>query len=194
MITATFIKSIVDLTGLPQDDKPQIAMVGRSNVGKSSMINSLTRRNKLARVSSEPGRTQTLNIYNVDENFYLIDLPGYGYAKTSKSNRAYFAEIISDYLGTTKQLKLVLLIIDARIPFSDLDGEMIAWLQKYNVPFVIVMNKIDKVSAKDTAALHALLEERYPGVERIEHSSSTGKNRDKVWSTITGVIQSDEQS
>lgn len=192
MITATFITSIVDLNGLPHDSKPQIAMVGRSNVGKSSMINSLTHRNKLARVSSEPGRTQTLNLYDIDDTFYLVDLPGYGYAKTSKSDRAYFAEIISDYLGTTKQLKLVLLIIDARIPFSNLDGEMIAWLQQYNVPFVIIMNKIDKVSAKDTAQLHTYLEEHYPGVDRIEHSSSTGKNRDAVWGAIQRAINDAE--
>ncbi len=190
MIQASFFKSIVRLSDLPHDNRAHVAMVGRSNVGKSSMINNLTYQKNLARVSSEPGRTQTINLYDIGSRFYLVDLPGYGYAKTSKDKRAAFAEIIHDYLYKTPQLKLVLVIIDARIPLSDLDAEMIEWLQSCGTPFILILNKIDKVKMNDAVKLNQLLERKYPGVERIEHSSLNGKNRDKLWTTIESTFRS----
>src|SRR5690606_32313186 len=94
----SFLKSVVSLDGLPDDDRPHVVMVGRSNVGKSSLINALAGVKGLARVSAEPGRTQTLNFYSLDKTYYLVDLPGYGYAKTSKAKRVEFAELILNYL------------------------------------------------------------------------------------------------
>ena len=190
MIPATFFTSTVSLAELPIDAKPHIAMVGRSNVGKSSMINHLTQQKKLARVSSDPGRTQTINLYDIDDRFFLVDLPGYGYAQTSKEKRAAFSEMIHDYLQLTPQLRLVLLIIDARIPPTDLDATMLAWLQEINIPFVLIMNKMDKLKAADAHKLHKILEEKYPGVRRIEHSVLSGKNRKEIWATIESATRS----
>jgi GTP-binding protein len=186
---ATFYASVGQRAELPDDDTPHIAMVGRSNVGKSSMINHLTHQKKLARVSSEPGRTQTINLYHIDQRFFLVDLPGYGYAKTSKEKRDAFAEIIHDYLEHSPQLKLILLIIDARIPPSELDATMLGWLQDIGAPFVLVMNKMDKVTPAEARKVHQELEEKYPGVQRIEHSIKSGATQKKLWSTIEGALR-----
>lgn len=180
MKSAAYISSVVDVQGLPKDAKPHIAMVGRSNVGKSSMINHLTSRKNLARVSSAPGRTQTMNVYDVDGRFYLVDLPGYGYARKSLEQREKFAEMILNYLGEVKQLRLVLLITDARIPPTSLDAEMLAWLQQEKIPFVLVMNKIDKVKKADIPKLESLLEAKYPGVRRVAHSVGSEKQRKEL--------------
>lgn len=190
MIPATFFTSTTNLADLPIDAKPHIAMVGRSNVGKSSMINHLTQQKKLARVSADPGRTQTINLYDIDSRFFLVDLPGYGYAQTSKEKRAQFAGMIDDYLLLTPQLRLVLLIIDARIPPTEMDAEMLGWLQENAIPFVLVTNKMDKLSAEDARRLHRTLEEKYPGVRRIEHSITSGKNRKEIWATIESAVRS----
>ncbi|MEK9155351.1 MAG: ribosome biogenesis GTP-binding protein YihA/YsxC [Patescibacteria group bacterium] len=189
MISASFYISATNLAEFPDDNKPHIAMVGRSNVGKSSMINHLAQQKKLARVSSEPGRTQTINLYTMDDRFYLVDLPGYGYAKTSKEKRAEFSTMIHEYLEHTAQLKLVLLIIDARIPATDLDATMLEWLQQTTIPFIIVMNKMDKVKPTDAQKLHQLFQEKYPGVRRIEHSILSGKNQKEIWSAIESALR-----
>lgn len=189
MIPAAFFTSTTRLSDLPVDAKPHIAMVGRSNVGKSSMINHLTGQKKLARVSSDPGRTQTINLYDIDDRFFLVDLPGYGYAQTSKEKRVMFAEMIHEYLLLTPQLRLVLLIIDARIPPTELDADMAAWLQDNGIPFVIVTNKMDKLSSSEASRLHQTLEMKYPGIRQIEHSINSGRNRNELWGVIEGAAR-----
>lgn len=189
MLPATFFTSTVNPLELPPDIRPHIAMVGRSNVGKSSLINHLTGQKNLARVSSGAGRTQTINLYEIDKRFFLVDLPGYGYAKASKEQRALFGEMIRTYLEGTLQLKLVLVIIDARIPLTDLDAGVIEWLQDTNIPFVIVLNKVDEMNKSETEKVHAALEKRYPGVERIEHSVASGKQRDDLLKRIQLAIK-----
>lgn len=189
MIPAEFFMSVVERIAIPDSPKAQIAMVGRSNVGKSSLINHLTGQKKLARVSSDPGRTQTLNLYDIDDRFYLVDLPGYGYAKTSLEKREGFAEMINDYLRNSPQLRLVFLIIDARLPLTTLDEDMLNWMQDHAIPFTIVMNKMDKVNARDAAALHKSLEELYPGTPRLEHSIDSGKNRNTIWGVIESAVR-----
>ena len=190
MKSASYISSVVDIKALPKDARPHIAMVGRSNVGKSSMINHLTQRKNLARVSSAPGRTQTMNVYDIDKRFYLIDLPGYGYARKSLEQREKFAEMILNYLGEVKQLRLVLLIVDARIPPSDLDAEMLDWLQREKISFVLIMNKIDKVKKADIPKLEKVLEEKYPGVRRIAHSVGSEKQRKEILVAIEESLHS----
>lgn len=189
MIPVAFFTSTTKLSDLPIDAKPHIAMVGRSNVGKSSMINHLTGQKKLARVSSDPGRTQTINLYDIDDRFFLVDLPGYGYAQTSKEKRVMFAEMIHEYLLLTPQLRLVLLIIDARIPPTDLDADMAAWLQGNGIPFMIVTNKMDKLSSSEASRLHQTLETKYPGVRQIEHSINSGRSRNELWGVIEGAAR-----
>lgn len=190
MMSARFFTSTVNPLELPSDIRPHIAMIGRSNVGKSSMINHLTGQKSLARVSSGAGRTQTINLYEIDKRFFLVDLPGYGYAKASKEQRALFGEMIYHYLENSLQLRLALVIIDARIPLTDLDVGVIEWLQDTNIPFAIVLNKMDEVNKQEALKVHTVLEERYPGTQRMEHSITSGKNRDELLRVIESAVRS----
>lgn len=186
---ATFLKSITDLEQLPKGLKPQIAMVGRSNVGKSSLLNHLTGQKGLARVSSEPGRTQTINLFDVDGRFFLVDLPGYGYAKASKTKREGFASLIRDYLWQAQQLKLVLLIIDGRIGPTDLDREMLAYLESGRIPVAMIVNKIDKLSTTEFVGLMRKLETDYPNLTLLPHSNVTGKGRGEIRQIIDQTVR-----
>ncbi|MFA5945380.1 MAG: ribosome biogenesis GTP-binding protein YihA/YsxC [Patescibacteria group bacterium] len=186
---AKYHSSTVSLSDLPKDNRPHVAMVGRSNVGKSSMINHLTHRKDLARVSSKPGRTQTMNLYDIDKKFYLVDLPGYGYAKKSLEQREVFADMIQDYLERTPELKLVLLIIDASIPPTDIDGLMLEWLKYKQLPFILVLNKMDRLNASEKMRLEQSLETKYPGLTLLEHSIDSDKNRNDLWTVIEQAVK-----
>ncbi|MFA6447282.1 MAG: ribosome biogenesis GTP-binding protein YihA/YsxC [Patescibacteria group bacterium] len=183
-----FLKSLTKLEDLPRSEKPQVAFVGRSNVGKSSLINHLCNQKNLARVSAEPGRTRTINLFDVDNKFFLVDLPGYGYAKASKDKREEFLNMLNDYLGLTEQLKLVFLIIDARIGATDLDREMLNYLKSNGTPFVLILNKADKLSNSESANLLRTLEAGYPGVELILHSNISGKGRNEILKAIQDTM------
>lgn len=172
---ATFLRSAVTLDQLPDDDKPHIAFVGRSNVGKSSVLNRLTGTKGLARESAEPGCTRTINIFDVDGHSYLIDLPGYGYAKASKAQRESLSDMIFEYLSEARQLKMVLVIVDARRNVNDLDREMIAFLESRNIPFALILNKMDKLSQSETVHLQRSLASDYPDIPTFPHSSVTGR-------------------
>ena len=130
----------------PMDNKPEFLLVGRSNVGKSSFINSILGRKNLAYTSSKPGKTQTLNFYGINDSFYLIDVPGYGYAQTSKENRQKFGMMIEEYLETREQLKRVFMLIDFKIKPTEDDLLMYNFLKYYNVPVTIIATKADKVT------------------------------------------------
>lgn len=145
------IKSIEFVGSFPSENKspktnfPEYAFIGRSNVGKSSLINMLTGRKELAKVSSTPGKTQMINFFNINEEWNLVDLPGYGYAKLSKKHRASLQNMISTFLQTRRQLQCAFVLIDSRIPLQDIDREFINWLGEVRVPFVIVYTKTDSV-------------------------------------------------
>lgn len=143
-----FIKGIIGPDNALENSFPQVAFIGRSNVGKSSVINSLTKQKKLARTSAHPGRTQQINLFLVDGAFYLLDLPGYGYAKTSKENQVELKKIIYGYLfeSSYKQKKVVL-IIDASVGPKEIDLEMLELLRKNKKNVVIVANKVDKIKS-----------------------------------------------
>lgn len=181
---STFITSAINLDGLPHNTRPQVALIGRSNVGKSSLINALTQRTDLARISGSPGRTKTMNVYDIDGRFYLVDHPGYGFAKTSQEQREGFAELLGKYLTEVSQLKLALLIIDARLGPTTYDQEMIAYLFKLDVPFAVVVNKIDKLNNSDGIQLIRALEETYPGIPFIPHSNVKKGKRDAILALI----------
>lgn len=189
MKSATYFASAASLDGLPVNDRPQVAMIGRSNVGKSSLINHLVGMKDLAHSSSKPGRTQTINLYEIDKKFFLADLPGYGFAKKSAEQKAVFAGMIEDYLLNCETLALVLLIIDTRIPPSELDASMLEWLQFNQLPFVIVMNKVDKVKKNDLSKMHADLERNYPGIPRIEHSIDSDMHRKELLTIIENAVK-----
>ena len=189
MITAKFITRATNGAGLPVSDKPQIALVGRSNVGKSSLINHLTQQKSLARVSSAPGRTQTMNVYEIDRRYFLVDLPGYGYAKTSKEKRAGFAEMIERYLTDTPQLALVLVVIDAFVGPTDLDHDMLELLHSLGRPVIIVVNKIDKLSKSESVLLMQKLSAEYVDAKFIPHSVETDKHRGEILESIDVAIR-----
>ncbi len=129
----------------PKDNLPEIALAGRSNVGKSSLINTLLKRKNLARTSSQPGKTQTLNFYIVNEEFYLVDVPGYGYAKVSQKQREAFGEMIQDYLETRPNLKGLIILVDARHEPTKDDIAMYEYAQYLNLPILVVCTKMDKI-------------------------------------------------
>lgn len=129
----------------PNDGLPEYAFIGRSNVGKSSLINMITGRKDIARISSTPGKTQTINYYKINDSWYLVDLPGYGYAKISKTARKKWRTMIERYLQLRKSLQCVFTLIDSRIPLQKNDSEFLDWLGENRIPFVIAYTKIDKV-------------------------------------------------
>lgn len=142
--TALFFKSSGGINDCPQDGKPEFAFIGRSNVGKSSLINMLCNNKKLAHISSNPGKTQCINHFIINNSWYLVDLPGYGYAKVSKDKRAVFSKMVHDYLLKRDTLKSIIVLIDSRIPPQDIDLDFVDWCNKKKLPFIIVFTKSDK--------------------------------------------------
>ena len=171
----------------PEDRKSEFLLVGRSNVGKSSFINTLLGRKNLARTSSHPGKTQTLNFYEVNKDFYLIDVPGYGYAEVSKKRREKFGKMIEEYLETRKQLKRVFMIIDFRHKPTEDDVLMYNFLKYYNLPVTIVATKADKVGASKRDKCKKQLTDTLDlvvGDDLVIFSSITKEGKDRVLKTI----------
>ncbi len=144
--SARFITSRITLADCPAPAFPEYAFIGRSNVGKSSLINCLVNKKELARTSSTPGKTQSLNFFIVNENFYITDLPGYGFAQASKEARKKWEAIISEYVLERKNLVCLFVLIDSRIPPQPIDLEFLEWVGKNEVPFAIVFTKSDKMN------------------------------------------------
>lgn len=145
--SATFVVSNTNHKDCPKDEKPEFAFIGRSNVGKSSLINMLTNNNKLAKTSSTPGKTQLINHFEINEQWYLVDLPGYGYAKVSKVARLKFEKFISEYLLERKSLINTFVLIDSRLEPQKIDIEFMNWCGEKEIPFSLVFTKIDKLSS-----------------------------------------------
>ena len=148
--TATFVKSSVKLSQCPSPQLPEYAFIGRSNVGKSSLINMLCNHSKLAKVSSTPGKTQEINHFIINNNWYLVDLPGYGYARVSRSARQKWGDFIEEYLKGRENLQYLFVLIDSRLEPQPIDIEFINHLGESAVPFVIVFTKIDKQNGAQT--------------------------------------------
>lgn len=142
-----FVKSSSDFSQCPEDGLPEFAFIGRSNVGKSSLINYLTNRKSLAKTSSTPGKTQLINHFKVDDLMYFVDLPGYGYAKVSKGKKKIFQQLITDYLESAKKLYCLFVLIDSRHKPQSIDLEFLEYLGIREIPFVLVFTKIDKLSS-----------------------------------------------
>lgn len=143
-----FVKSAAKWTDCPEPDRPEYAFIGRSNVGKSSLINMLSQRKALAKTSSTPGKTQLINVFSMAGQWYLTDLPGYGYARTSKSKREEFGKMITSYLLNRKNLINVFVLIDSRLAPQKIDLEFMQWLGENGIPFSMVFTKTDKISDK----------------------------------------------
>ena len=178
----------------PKDPRPEIALSGRSNVGKSSLINTLLGRKSLARVSSAPGKTVTINYYGIDGKLYLVDLPGYGYAKRSMESKKSWSSLTEDYFlknPSADAIKLVIQLIDIRTGPTEDDVMMINWMIDADVPFIIVATKTDKLSkAQLTKALTDLENDYFKGtgIEIIPFSSVTREGKEQLWNKINSVL------
>ncbi len=181
------IISAVRAEQYPDTNLPEIAFVGRSNVGKSSLINTLLQRNKVARTSAVPGKTQTINFYRVNQDLHFVDVPGYGYAKVSKSDRAKFATMIEQYLQTRQQLAGVVQLVDARHEPTELDQSMFEYLKYYDVPMLVVGTKIDKVKKSQWNKSESQMRKGLhlnAATPWIPFSSQTKVGYEEVWSWI----------
>lgn len=148
-INAKFIKSASKKSEFVEDNLPQVALVGRSNVGKSSLINLLTNNSKMAKTSGTPGRTRLVNFFDINSQFYLVDLPGYGYAQASKNTTSAWDKVMNDYFVENPNLKLVLVLLDSRHTPTELDLQMLNYLADLEIPAVIVLTKTDKISRSE---------------------------------------------
>ncbi|MDZ5470782.1 ribosome biogenesis GTP-binding protein YihA/YsxC (plasmid) [Bacillus sp. 31A1R] len=175
----------------PGEALPEFALAGRSNVGKSSFINTMLNRRGLARISSKPGKTQTLNFYLINEILHFVDVPGYGYAKVSKSERAAWGKMIETYLTNREQLKAVLLIVDLRHPPSEDDIMMYDFLKHYHIPCIVIATKADKIPRGKWQKHLKVTRETLDLVQTdtiIVFSSETGEGKDKAWSVIQSYM------
>ncbi len=189
--------TVLDVTaGAPnqilKEGLPQIALSGRSNVGKSSLVNCLLGRKKLARVSSEPGKTITVNFYLVDKSLYLVDLPGYGFARRSESDKRRWSNLTQGYFKDNKSLCHVLQLIDIKVGITADDADMIAYMNYYDIPYTIIATKCDKLNKTNLAAsaqkLVSDMRLRH-GTECILFSSASGLGREEVWKRIVQYKQ-----
>lgn len=175
----------------PPEDIPEFALAGRSNVGKSSFINKMLNRKGLARISSKPGKTQTLNFYIVNEILHFVDVPGYGYAKVSKKEREAWGRMLETYLTTREQLKAVLLIVDLRHPPTADDIMMYDFLKHYEIPCIVIATKADKISKMKRAQHLKVTKERldlHPHDTIIQFSSETAEGKEQAWATIQSYM------
>lgn len=172
---------------LPVNEKPEIAFAGKSNVGKSSLINALMNRKSLARTSAQPGKTQTINYYKINDELYYVDLPGYGYAKVSETERAKWGKMIEKYLKTSRQLKAVFLLLDIRHEPSANDKSMYDWIIYQGFTPVIIATKLDKINRSQKDRQLKIIREglqAVPGTLILPFSSMTKQGRDEIWEYI----------
>ena len=172
---------------LPETDKPEIAFAGKSNVGKSSLINALMNRKSYARTSATPGKTQTINFYNINDVMYLVDLPGYGYAKVSEKEKAQWGALIERYLNTSKQLKAVFLLIDIRHDPSANDKMMYDWIVAQGYEPIIIATKLDKLKRSQIDKHVKMVKQGLgliSGTKVIPFSAETKQGRDEIWELI----------
>lgn len=191
--SAEFVLGVANLRQLPPDDRKEIAFLGRSNVGKSSLINRLCGRKALARPSSEPGKTRELNFYLVNGGFYFVDLPGYGYARVPAQIRSSWGKLVEEYLKKRDQLRLVVQLVDARREPTELDLMMTGWLEYFEIPFLVALTKADKLprskvagfvdTAKRAFARHTLCRAVLP------FSAVTGDGKNEVLAVIAQHLE-----
>jgi len=188
ILTAEFVKSAYERQHWTTDGLPEVAFLGRSNVGKSSLINSLLGRRALARTSNTPGRTQSINFFLVNEEFYFVDLPGYGYARVSKSMRSEWGEMAEEYLSRRETLALCVQLVDSRHAPTSLDKQLNEWLVFNQKPHIIAATKADKLSSNKLRKSLSLIENELPESVAIAYSSETGKGRDILWDEIGKAV------
>ncbi|MFH0715327.1 ribosome biogenesis GTP-binding protein YihA/YsxC [Staphylococcus delphini] len=176
----------------PELDLPEVALSGRSNVGKSTFINSMIGRKNMARTSQQPGKTQTLNFFNIDNQLIFLDVPGYGYAKVSKKQREAFGKMIETYITTREALKLVIQLVDLRHPPTEDDVLMYDFLKYYDIPTLIIATKEDKIPKGKVQKHIKIIKEKLelePGDQIISYSSIEKKKQAQIWAAISAFIE-----
>lgn len=188
--TSEFVTSAVDKKGYPKRVLSEIAIVGRSNVGKSSLINYMLNRKKLAKVSSTPGKTRQINYFIINDSFYLVDLPGYGYAKVSHSEQEKWQKFIEEYLVSNNNLKLLLQLVDIRHELKESDKIMLDFLKSNNIPHVVVLTKSDKLKTNELLKQKAYYSNILQDVQIITSSSEKGTGKEQILAAITSYLDS----
>lgn len=188
IIKSVNLETVCGITSkLPENQFPEIAFAGKSNVGKSSLINALMNRKSYARISATPGKTQTINFYNINDEMYLVDLPGYGYAKVSESEKEKWGKLIERYLHGSSQLKAVFLLIDIRHEPSGNDKMMYDWVVAQGYQPIIIATKLDKIKRSQVEKHLKILRQGLnliPGTKIISFSSMTKQGRDEIWELV----------
>lgn len=194
---ADFVSSFVDMKSLPEDKLPEIALVGRSNVGKSSLINKVVNRKNLAKSSSTPGKTRMLNYYIINGAWYMVDLPGYGFAKVSKAEKEKWGKMIERYLSSREPLRGVIQLVDIRHAPSENDILMKEWLTHYELPILLVATKADKVSRNERQKSLAVIRRSLnlsPDQKPIVFSAQTGEGVEEVKAALEEILAPPEEA
>ncbi|QUH20039.1 ribosome biogenesis GTP-binding protein YihA/YsxC [Alkaliphilus sp. B6464] len=195
VISSEIVMSAVSPKQYPEDGRPEIALAGRSNVGKSSTINTILNRRKLARVSSSPGKTRTINFYLINEEFYLVDLPGYGYAKVSKNEKATWGKMMETYLSSRQNLYEVVLLVDIRHEPTNDDKMMYDWIKHYGYGSIVVATKSDKISKGAYQKHFKVIREKLgmsPEDKIIPISSLKREGIDKLWGSLEDLFMAND--
>ena len=188
ILSAEFVKSAYDRRHWTTGGLPEIAFLGRSNVGKSSLINSLLQRKGLARTSNTPGRTQSINFFLINESFYFVDLPGYGFAKVSRSTRQEWGPMAEQYLSEREELALSIHLVDSRHEPTALDRQLHEWLLHHDKQFLTVATKADKLSGNQLQKQLKIIKSNLPGGTILAYSAVNGYGKDALWSAIVAEI------
>jgi GTP-binding protein len=186
--SAVFLKSATHPMHYPKDDLPEIAFIGRGNVGKSSLINTLAHRKKFAKTSSTPGKTRTVNFYEINGEFRFVDLPGYGFAKVPKKMRKEWKQMVDSYVRTRNNLKGVIVVLDVRRKPDELDEVLYKWLEDKGLVYITVVTKVDKLSRNDLSKQVVMIKMSLHIDELIPFSAVTKEGRDKLWREVRGSL------
>ena len=190
-----FIKSAFRQSHYPPPDKPEVAFAGRSNVGKSSLINVLVNRKSIARTSSTPGRTQAINFFSVADRFYMVDLPGYGFARVPLRIKRAWGTMVESYLRNRPNLKAVVVILDIRRDLSADDERLLEWLNHFGIPALLVLTKADKISRSQATSRSKLLRDQLESLSTERptlFSAKTKEGRKEIWEKILQTIQTED--
>jgi GTP-binding protein len=189
-----FLKSAFHEDHYPPPDKPEVAFAGRSNVGKSSLINVLVSRKKIARTSSRPGRTQAINFFDLDSRLYLVDLPGYGYARVPLAVKKSWGSMVETYLRKRPNLRAVVVILDIRRDPSTGDMDLLNWLQRYEISSIIILTKADKLSRNQSLKRTSIISSKLKKVSSdrpVVFSAKTREGKAEIWGKIDQVIKAE---
>jgi GTP-binding protein len=187
VIQADFVISAVSENDFPREEIPEVVFAGRSNVGKSSLINRLAGNSKLARTSTTPGKTQSINFYRLNRSFFFVDLPGYGYAKAGKAAVQHWKRLVDQYFQKRTTIVLAVQLIDARMPPTELDVQLAGWLEKLTVPRMLVATKSDKLSNNQQREQLRVISNSFGGQPVVMSSAKTGTGCKDIWKRVLQV-------